>query len=43
MTVTPKNLLAGGNVDWYQEPHPVVEVAPKWTGTVIGTQKGWSF
>lgn len=43
MTVTPKNLLAGGSVDWYQEPRPVVEVAPKWTGTVIGTQKGWSF
>ena len=43
MTVTPKNLLAGGNVDWYQDPRPPVDTTPTWTGTVVGTRKGWQF
>lgn len=38
------DLLAGGSVDWYQEhaPAPAPEPA-RWTGTVIGTEKGWRF
>lgn len=43
MTVTPGNLLAGGNVDWYPDPVPPVISTPTWTGTVVGTQKGWHF
>lgn len=43
MTVTPKNLLAGGNVDWYPDPRPPVDTTPTWTGTVVGTRKGWQF
>lgn len=44
MTVTPANLLAGGNVDWYPDPvAPVKPPEPRWTGTVIGTEKGWRF
>lgn len=43
MTVTPDNLLAGGNVDWYPEPVPPARSTPTWTGTVVGTQKGWHF
>lgn len=38
------DLLAGGSVDWYQEPQPKKEPAHLgWTGTVIGTEKGWRF
>ena len=43
MTVTPTNLLAGGNVDWYPDPTPPASSTPTWTGTVVGTQKGWHF
>lgn len=43
MTVTPGNLLAGGNVDWYPDPMPPASNNATWTGTVIGTQKGWRF
>ena len=43
MTVSPKNLLAGGNVDWYPDPRPPVDTTPTWTGTVVGTRKGWQF
>jgi len=42
-TTKPKIVLAGGNVDWYQGWQPPPENAPRWTGTVVGTQKGWSF
>lgn len=38
------DVLAGGNVDWYQEWKPKPEQpAPYWDGTVRGTQKGWIF
>lgn len=43
MTVTPPNLLAGGNLDWYPDPRPPASSTAKWTGTVVGTQKGWHF
>ena len=43
MTVTPTNLLAGGNVDWYPDPTPPASNNATWTGTVVGTQKGWHF
>lgn len=43
MTVTPGNLLAGGNVDWYPDPTPPASNNATWTGTVVGTQKGWHF
>lgn len=42
-TTKPKIVLAGGNVDWYQGWQPPPENVPRWTGTVVGTQKGWSF
>lgn len=38
------DILAGGSVDWYPDPAPKRE--PEylgWTGTVVGTQKGWQF
>lgn len=43
MTLTPPNLLAGGNLDWYPDPRPPATSTAKWTGTVVGTQKGWHF
>lgn len=43
-TAPTKILLAGGNVDWYPDPRPPVRAPePRWTGTVIGTEKGWQF
>ncbi|WP_284335837.1 zonular occludens toxin domain-containing protein [Comamonas sp. NoAH] len=43
-TAPPKVLLSGGSVDWYPDPVPPVDPPqPEWTGTVIGTQKGWLF
>lgn len=41
-TRKPNVLLAGGNVDWYVEPPPPPP-PPEWTGSVVGTQKGWHF
>ncbi|MEG0785939.1 MAG: hypothetical protein RSH07_02445, partial [Comamonas sp.] len=43
-TVIPSNPLAGGGVDWYPDPRPPAKAPdPRWTGTVVGTQKGWQF
>jgi zona occludens toxin len=43
MTAKPKVVLAGGNVDWYKEPSPPPDNSSTWTGTVVGTRKGWQF
>lgn len=43
MTAKPKLVLAGGNVDWYPDPRPPVDNSATWTGTVVGTRKGWQF
>jgi len=37
------DILAGGSVDWYPDPTPPVSQAATWTGTIVGTQKGWHF
>lgn len=43
-TAKPKVVLAGGGVDWYPDPVPPPKPElPRWTGTVIGTEKGWRF
>lgn len=44
-TTRPRpDVLAGGSVDWYKEPSPPPVSEPaRWTGSVIGTQKGWHF
>lgn len=39
-----KVILAGGGVDWYPDPRPPRRDEPaQWTGSVIGTEKGWRF
>ena len=39
-----KVILAGGGVDWYPDPKPPRREEPaQWTGSVIGTEKGWRF
>lgn len=43
-TAPQKAVLSGGGVDWYPDPRPPAKAPePQWTGTVVGTQKGWQF
>lgn len=43
-TASNKLVLTGGNVDWYPDPTPPARPPEaRWTGTVVGTQKGWQF
>lgn len=40
----PKVTLAGGNLDWYRGWEPPQTVSPpRWTGEIVGTQKGLRF
>ncbi|MDH1903419.1 zonular occludens toxin domain-containing protein [Comamonas aquatica] len=42
-TAPPKVVLSGGSVDWYRDPLPPPDNSSTWTGTVVGTRKGWQF